>query len=73
MTCEQSRIYLHAFVDGELPVADHLSVEAHLVSCEKCRTERDQLLALRAALQDSYEDLPPGLETRIRSTLQPAA
>ncbi len=71
MTCEQSRIYLHAFVDGELPVADHLRVEEHIAQCAECRAERDRLLALRSALQDLCEDLPPHFETRVRASLQP--
>ena len=71
MTCEQSRIYLHAFVDGELPVADHLRIEEHLAGCAECRAERDRLLALRSALQDAYEDLPLGFETRVKAALQP--
>src|SRR5579871_6379284 len=72
MNCESSRLYLGAFVDGELSVADHLMIEAHIAECAKCRADRDQLLAMRSTLRDELrEELPAGFEHRLRASLRP--
>jgi hypothetical protein len=36
LTCAAARRRLHAFHDGELPVADQIAVEAHIDWCDEC-------------------------------------
>ena len=36
LTCAAARRRLHAFHDGELPVADQIAVEAHIDRCDEC-------------------------------------
>jgi anti-sigma factor RsiW len=53
MNCDDSRIYLPAYLDDELDVAESLRVQNHLAECGDCRQAQDQHLALRSALRDS--------------------
>lgn len=41
--CEECRGLLHAYVDGELPAADSLAIEVHLVECPACAAEYQAL------------------------------
>jgi anti-sigma factor RsiW len=52
MNCDDSRVYLPAYVDDELGVAESLLVQKHLSRCEDCRRTLDQQQALRTALRD---------------------
>jgi anti-sigma factor RsiW len=45
VTCANAIERLHAYVDAELPPADALSIEAHLMECAACRREFETLLA----------------------------
>jgi anti-sigma factor RsiW len=71
MTCEEARILVNAYVDGELDLAKSLEVEAHLNGCPACATEQANLRVLRAGLRDSvfYYPAPARLEERVRSTI----
>jgi len=52
MNCDDSRIYLPAYLDEELGVAESLRVQKHLTECGDCRQAQDEQLALRSALRD---------------------
>ena len=52
MNCDDSRIYLAAYLDDELDVAESLGVQKHLAGCGTCRRAQDQQLILRASLRD---------------------
>ena len=52
MNCDDSRIYLAAYLDDELDVAESLRVQKHLARCGACRRDQNQQLVLRAALRD---------------------
>jgi len=52
MTCDDSRIYLPAYLDDELDVAETLRIQQHLTGCPACRQTQDEQLALRSALRD---------------------
>src|ERR1700751_5188538 len=52
MNCNDSRIYLPAYLDDELDVAESLRVQKHLAECRECRQAQHQQLALRSALRD---------------------
>ena len=36
MTCEETRILVHALIDGELDAGHSREVEAHLATCPGC-------------------------------------
>lgn len=58
MNCEDSKLYLPAYLDDELDISGSLRVEKHLADCAGCRQEREEFLALRAAFR------VPGLYAR---------
>jgi hypothetical protein len=72
MTCATLDERLDGWVDGTLPEAERLEVEAHLRSCPDCRERERRLrevLAHAAALPRSVSpprDLWPGIEDRLR-------
>lgn len=78
MTCDDTRIYLAAYLDEELGVAESLRVQKHLTECGDCRQEQDERLALRSALHDSdlyalpSADFSRRIETTVRRAAQEA-
>jgi anti-sigma factor RsiW len=75
MNCEDSRIYLPAFLDDELEVADNLRMQKHLADCADCRQAQEEQLALRSALRDPslYAHPSPDFAKRIESAVRRAA
>lgn len=75
MNCDDSRIYLPAYLDDELDVAGTLRVQKHLAECADCRRARDQQLAFRSALRDPGLYAHPSAEfaKRIESAVRRAA
>jgi anti-sigma factor RsiW len=74
MTCDDSRIYLPAYLDDELDVAETLRVQRHLTGCPACRQAQEEQLALRSALRDPalYAELPAGFSRRIETAVRRA-
>jgi len=72
MNCDDSRIYLSAYLDEELDVGESLRVQKHLAECGDCRQAQDQQLALRSALRDPAlyarpsADFSKRIETAVR-------
>jgi anti-sigma factor RsiW len=75
MNCEDSRIYLPAYLDDELGVAENLRMQKHLADCVHCRQAQEEHLALRSALRDPslYAHATPDFAKRIEFTIRRAA
>jgi anti-sigma factor RsiW len=75
MNCDDSRIYLPAYLDDELEVADSLRVQKHLAECGDCQRAQDEQLALRSALRDPDLRARPSAEfsKRIEAVVRRAA
>ncbi len=75
MKCDDSRIYLPAYLDEELDVAGSLRVQQHLAECGDCRQEQDQQFALRSALRDPklYAHPSADFAKRIEGAVRKAA
>jgi anti-sigma factor RsiW len=75
MNCDDSRIYLAAYLDDELDVAESLRVQKHLTECADCRQAQDEQLALRSALHDPDLYAHPSAEfsKRIEAAVRGAA
>ena len=53
MTCEEVHEHLHSYFDGELPEEQVRHVESALAECPECQTDLDELVAMRAMMQES--------------------
>ena len=75
MNCDDSRIYLPAYLDDELDVAESLRVQKHLAECADCQRAQDEQLALRSALRDPDLRARPSAEfsERIAALVRRAA
>jgi anti-sigma factor RsiW len=75
MNCDDSRIYLPAYLDEELGVAESLRVQKHLTECGDCRQAQDEQLALRSALRDPDLYAHPSVDfsKRIEAAVRRAA
>ncbi len=75
MTCEDSRIYLSAYLDDELEVAENLRMQKHLADCADCRHAQEEQLALRSALRDPglYAHPSPDFAKQIEAAVRRAA
>lgn len=61
---------MNAYCDGELDLASAIEFERRLADDENLKARYNQLLSLRRAIRSLPKfDLPPGLEARIKSTL----
>jgi len=71
MSCEDIRLLLEAYADGELGGRDALEVERHLNECPSCARALEARLALRdsIAAADLRHRLPPESQTRLRAAL----
>jgi anti-sigma factor RsiW len=75
MNCEDSRIYLPAYLDDELDVAESLHVQKHLATCADCRQAQEEHLTLRSALRDARLHAHPSADftKRIDAAVRRAA
>jgi anti-sigma factor RsiW len=69
MSCEETGVLLHAYVDGELDLVHSLEIEKHLSDCRPCSIEVNNHLTLRTAIQGAslYFQAP-----RLQKLLPPA-
>ena len=70
MNCDTTLPLLEAYLDNELDRAEAREVEAHLDTCEACRTALSKLDDVRRALRDDalkYQ-APSELRERIAAT-----
>ena len=72
--CRQIESLLPPFVDGEADTQTATRVEAHLASCDACRSRVAQERTVRAVLRARAPELaaiaPPGLRTRVVAALE---
>ena len=75
MNCDDSRIYLPAYLDDELDVTASLRVQKHLAECGDCRRAQDEQLVLREALRDPELRAQPSADfaKRIEAAVRRAA
>lgn len=67
MSCASNEALIALHVEGDLPQRDVPSLEAHLLSCERCATFRDDLRGSQATLKSlGRAELPEASLDRIR-------
>ena len=66
MSCHEFEEMLSAYIDDELSSKEKEALEAHLATCDSCRSALSELKAVKSALGSvSEEELPPGLHEMI--------
>lgn len=61
LTCAAVRQRLEAHHDRELPVAEHIAIDAHLAGCPRCASEGRSLGAIGRALRARAATIPHGV------------
>ena len=71
MTCEQCKDALNAYLDGELPRAEHDEVDRHLDGCPLCREDERALSNLGKSVKESLVRYraPDVLQARVRAAV----
>ena len=71
MTCEETRILVHALIDGELDAGHAHEVETHLASCPACAAQLRDYRVMRQALSAPAlrHQAPAALRARIEAAL----
>ncbi|WP_169088162.1 zf-HC2 domain-containing protein [Paenibacillus sp. PL91] len=62
MNCNVAIVWMHDYLDGELPVEDILTLKSHLLSCPACRSRFEQLQKTDAAVFHTVEAIKPAAE-----------
>ena len=71
MECEQVMPRLPAYLDNEVTSAEHDAISAHLAHCERCRTEKEQLLVLWGELGEMpVPKAPAGLADKVMHVIR---
>jgi anti-sigma factor RsiW len=67
---DNDELRMNAYCDGELDLASAIEFERRLADDENLRARYNRLLSLRRVIRSLPKfDLPPGLEARVKSTL----
>jgi anti-sigma factor (TIGR02949 family) len=71
MSCELTKLQLHAYLDDELDAAGTMSFESHMKSCPECQSALTNEETLRRAITqaDLYAAAPAGLRQKIMAQL----
>jgi anti-sigma factor RsiW len=72
VNCQEAQTLVDAYVDRELDLIKSLEVEQHFEDCPACAQAHLSLQAVRAAIKNGalYYQTPPGLATRVRSSVR---
>jgi len=75
MTCDDSRPFFHAYLDGELDATQAAEFGRHMESCAACGRAVQALESLRSSMKNAQlrEPLPVGFERKIRRQLDEAS
>lgn len=64
MGCNETRMLLDAYVDGELSAQQEAELLAHVHACEACREEFEAAMLLKDCLKDMDEEIAVPLEAQ---------
>lgn len=72
MKCEEVRLFLDTYLDGELDSARQLEVEEHLALCPTCRSLVEERREFRSffAANVACDKAPPQLEARVLAVVR---
>src|SRR5690349_24570617 len=69
MTCQETGLLMHAFVDGELDLTKGLEMETHLKECQTCARAQEEIHGLSSLMKDASLRFTPSVnfEKRLRA------
>ncbi len=62
MNCNVAIVWMHDYLDGELPAQDIVTLKSHLLSCPACRSRFEQLQKTDAAAFHTLEAIKPAAD-----------
>lgn len=62
MNCNVAIVWMHDYLDGELPREDIVTLKSHLLSCPACRSRFEQLQKTDAAAFQTLEAIKPAAD-----------
>ena len=73
MNCSDSKLWLHADMDGELDATNSVELKRHLKACLSCASEEQSMRLLKAALRQSplRYDAPASLRKKVHALARP--
>jgi anti-sigma factor RsiW len=74
MTCEEARLLIHGYADGEMDLVGSLEIERHLADCAACAAAYREIRVLRSALRTNLVnfDAPATLRASIHGAVSDA-
>ena len=75
MNCEETKEFIHGYIDGELDVVHNLALEQHLRECAACARSCQEQQSLRKVMagRSLYFEAPRALENRVRFAVRQAS
>ena len=75
MNCDESKLLLDAYADGELDLVHHVELEAHLKACHACLRRSEGIGARRTRIRDTLPRFPASqhLRKKIHAALRAEA
>jgi anti-sigma factor RsiW len=72
MNCDEARLFLDAYVDGELDLTHQLDLETHLASCPDCKETAEHMANFSSLIRMNMEvyKAPRELKSKIRTALR---
>ncbi|WP_307719830.1 zf-HC2 domain-containing protein [Paenibacillus kobensis] len=72
MNCNVAIIWMHDYLDGELPQQDTVELKAHMLACPECRARFEQLERTESLVSSSlhtHAPLEPGQSEQLRQRI----
>ena len=72
MTCQETGLLMHAFVDGELDLTKSLEMETHLQECQSCAHAQEEIHGLSSLMKEASIPFTPSanFEQRLRAAVR---
>ena len=72
MTCQETKLLIHASADGELDLTKSLEIESHLRECNACVLAQEEIRGLGRLMKDASLRFTPSarFENRLRSAVR---
>ena len=70
ISCEKARALFDPKIDNEISKQEQELLEKHLDSCESCRREYAELLAIHKAMRELAVEIPPQLHEHVMASIK---